>query len=68
MEKQEILDEELEEISGGGMSLVITPTQVKALKEAGLIVDNKIDPDNIDEVKEFLRKNFGSDSIHIKVY
>lgn len=68
MEKQEILDEELKEISGGDVSLIITSKQAEALKYAGLIVDDKIDPANIDEIKKFLDKHFGVDSLQFKVY
>lgn len=68
MEKQEILDEELTEVSGGGVSLIITSKQAEALTYAGLIVDGKIDPANIDEIKKFLSKHFDTDSLQIKIY
>lgn len=68
MEKQEILDEELTEVSGGGISLIITSKQAEALTYAGLIVDGKIDPANIDEIKKFLGKHFDTDSLQIKIY
>ena len=58
MEKKEILDEELEEISGGGLSLVITKGQARALEDAGLIVNKEIDSSKLNDIQTFLRDNF----------
>ena len=69
MENQEVLDEELEEISGGGLSLIVTGRQARALKDAGLIVNDEIDSSKLDDIHTFLSNKFEiSGPLNLKYY
>ena len=69
MENQEVLDEELEEISGGGLSLVVSGRQARALEDAGLIVNKKIDSSKLKDIHTFLSNEFEiSGPLNLKYY
>lgn len=68
MEKEMLNESDLEEISGGGMTLVLNESECTALQKAGFLHRGKINPDDIEDIREFLRLLGKTEPLHIIYY
>lgn len=68
MEKEMLNDNDLEEISGGGVTLILNEKECTALQRAGFLHGGKINPDDIEDIREFLRLLGKTDPLHIIYY
>lgn len=59
MEKEILLESDLEKISGGGYVLMLTKDQYEAVKEAGFVKNGRIYQEDIPGIQQYL-KDIGS--------
>ncbi len=66
MEKEVLLESDLDEVAGGLYVLMLTPDQFEAVDRAGYVKSGKISEDDIPYIQSFLKASGYSDILNIK--
>lgn len=66
MEKEILLESDLDEVSGGGYVLMLSKKQYDAIKEAGFIRLGRIDQNDIPGIQAYLKDIGYTDSLNIR--
>ena len=66
MEKEILLESDLDEVSGGGYVLMLSEKQYNAIKEAGFIRLGRIDQNDIPGIQTYLKDIGYTDSLNIR--
>lgn len=66
MEKEILLESDLDKVSGGRYILILTKDQYEAVKEAGYIKSGRIAQDDIPGVQMYLKDIGSTDTLSIR--